>query len=119
MLVRERNYLTASSLINPARCPWSVMYPARSTKAFINTVSLPPDAFDMLLRWFARYYIIRSDPGRRGRQCKFLSKNRITAACKSQLKAIFRTLCSTVQMLVDAVQVSMVLMCCSFVLIRG
>ncbi|ETO63233.1 hypothetical protein F444_19048 [Phytophthora nicotianae P1976] len=67
MMVRERNYLTRDALISPLQSPWHVMYAGRADGSFVATVSIPPRAFDELLKVFSRYYVVASGLGRRGR----------------------------------------------------
>eukprot|EP00644_Phytophthora_capsici_P004429 jgi/Phyca11/109811/e_gw1.17.630.1 len=79
MLIRERNYVTSRSLALNAYCAWAVMYKARCEKTFINTVSIPPDAYNALLAVFSRHYLVKSGPSRRGRPSRFVSKNHVLA----------------------------------------
>ncbi|OWZ01523.1 hypothetical protein PHMEG_00027068 [Phytophthora megakarya] len=79
MLVRERNYVTAASLLLNAYCAWAHMYRARCRKSFINTVSIDPVTYDMLLKVFSRHYVIKSGPSKRGRPRRFTTKNNVLA----------------------------------------
>ncbi|KAE9322141.1 hypothetical protein PF001_g4567 [Phytophthora fragariae] len=58
MTIRERYYLTMEALISPLQAAWHTMYVSRSEGSFINTVSIPPSAFDELLQVFSRHYVL-------------------------------------------------------------
>ncbi|KAF0685710.1 Aste57867_22457 [Aphanomyces stellatus] len=51
------------------------MYRSRNESSFLTTVSLPPDAFDELLRLFSEEYTVLSGSGRRGRPPRVLQKH--------------------------------------------
>ncbi|EGZ11652.1 hypothetical protein PHYSODRAFT_515931, partial [Phytophthora sojae] len=79
MLIRERNYITTAALTSNAVCAWTFMYKSRCEKSFINTVSLLPHTYGMLLEVFSRHYVVKSGPSRRGRPRRFVSKNNVLA----------------------------------------
>ena len=93
--MRERNYLVSSSLIPVSSNAWSVMYRARQNMAFMATVSIPPDAYDLLLAVFSRYYRVASGPGKRGRPPRFQSTNQVLACLLHYYTAAveLKTLC--------------------------
>lgn len=67
-LLRERNYVSSSSLLqDQSDAPWYVMHAARDRATFLAMVSVPPETFDVLLVYFDKHYIVKSGSGRCGR----------------------------------------------------
>ncbi|KAF1774183.1 hypothetical protein GQ600_12215 [Phytophthora cactorum] len=56
------------------------MYKSRCETSFINTVSISPDTYELLLEAVSRHYGVRSGPSRRGRPSRFVSKHNILAS---------------------------------------
>lgn len=79
ILLRERNFLVTAALVHPLDFPWHRLYASGDRGSFIATVSLPPEAFQVLLAVFSRHYIVRSGPGRPGRPTKFVFKHSVLA----------------------------------------
>ena len=77
--LRERNVVTCAGIITPDQSPWHVMYAKRDSGTFVTTISLDPDTFDNLATQFAKYYIVRSGFGKRGRPPKLASKRTVLA----------------------------------------
>ena len=77
LTLKERHYLTCSSLVDPEQSPWHTLYQNRNVSSFIVVVSLDPDTFDLLLKEFARHYVVKSGPGKRGRPPKLLLKHAV------------------------------------------
>ncbi|ETP42142.1 hypothetical protein F442_10926 [Phytophthora nicotianae P10297] len=96
MMVRERNYLTSDALISPLQSPWHVMYAGRADGSFVATVSIPPRAFDELLKVFSRYYVVASGLGRRGRPPALVVKHAALACVLHYYTAAVeaKTLCA-------------------------
>ncbi|KAF0683353.1 hypothetical protein As57867_024518, partial [Aphanomyces stellatus] len=78
--LRERNAIESIALQgDQADAAWYSMYRSRNIPSFLTTVSLPPDAFDELLRVFSVEYSVLSGPGRRGRPPRILHKHAVLA----------------------------------------
>ncbi len=79
MAIRTRNKLHSRALCQPGSSPWYAVYNSRHTQSFIAAVSIPPLAFDDLLRVFSRHYIVKSGAGKRGRPPRFQHKHAVLA----------------------------------------
>ncbi|EGZ08178.1 hypothetical protein PHYSODRAFT_417280, partial [Phytophthora sojae] len=95
MMILERNYITTAALTSNAVCAWTFMYKSRCEKSFINTDSLLPHTYDMLLEVFSRHYVVKSGPSQRGRPRWFVSKNNVLACLLHMYTAAveLKTLC--------------------------
>ncbi|ETV74671.1 hypothetical protein H257_10795 [Aphanomyces astaci] len=70
--LRERNYVRTVSLVTYQEdTPLYTMYATRDSPSFISTVSLTPDAFDILVTQFKKHYVVKSLPYRSGRPPRF------------------------------------------------
>ena len=68
MQIRTRNFIKSRSLLRDAtESPWYCLYHNRCRESFIATTSLDPDSFDHLLKYFSRFYVVKSGVGKRGR----------------------------------------------------
>ena len=95
MALKERNYLIASSLIEPTFSPWYNIYERRDRGSFISVVSIDPNTFDYLLEKFSAHYIVKTGPGKRGRPPKFVNKHAVLACLLHSYTAAVenKTLC--------------------------
>ncbi|RQM29222.1 hypothetical protein B5M09_011719 [Aphanomyces astaci] len=78
--LRERNYVRTVSLVTyQEETPLYTMYATRDSPSFISTVSLTPDAFDILLTQFKKHYVVKSLPYRSGRPPRIPHKHAVLA----------------------------------------
>ncbi|KAF0768492.1 hypothetical protein AaE_002778 [Aphanomyces astaci] len=77
--IKERHYLTCDALIPPDNSPWMIIYASMKPSSFIATVSIPPDAFHILLQEFSKHYQWKSGFGKPGRPPKLSCKHQALA----------------------------------------
>ncbi|RHZ12769.1 hypothetical protein DYB37_013481 [Aphanomyces astaci] len=74
--VLEECYEVRALIKDQSDAAWYTMYESRS---IIDTVSIPPNDFDDLLRVFSVHYTVCSRPGRRGRPPRVQQKHAVLA----------------------------------------
>jgi hypothetical protein len=86
ILLRIRSSLRVRNVIRSISLPhdqeqsaWYLIYSNKDASTFVSVVSIPPCAFDDLLSHFARGYIVKSGPGKRGRPPRIVAKHAVLA----------------------------------------